>query len=727
LLKILRRLFSPELLRGPVISVAVLLVLTEAMYLRPSVLAGSRVLGGTDFYQMHVRRMEFVRNALFGAQHALPGWYPYEFMGTPFSANLQSFPWIPTRLVLLLLDPNVAYGVGVALAATLAALFTYLFCRRAGLSQIGAVTAGWTFACSGQFVSRVLAGHLPVLEAYPALPLLLWLADRTLSPDRVDRQARDLLALAAASGCVALAGHPQVPAYALATALTYVIARGRGRQRLKAAGAMLLGLGTTLAAWWPMLLLIQRSTRVLHLAQADNDIALPYRRLLALIAPGFDGWAGSIELAAEHPFGGYPNGAYFWETTAYIGLFPLAVIAFLFVRSLIKKRVPAWPWGFLAAVGIGALILALPITTPLRNIIPGTLLRSPARLLYISTFSASVAVGFGVSAFLRSSVLTPRARHALVACCLLFHAFDLIGFGRLFVQTQDRQRPQNAPYQKTLAHEVRDGRIAVDQELFGVFNDRFDAATVFDSLLLASPYLTMVRLMGQPPDVNRQLFDASDLTLPALQASGVRFLVAVTPVVRIEREHRGDRIDLTLVDSSNSFADLYRVPDPAPRASFVSYFMAEYMPREKILDAFATQKGADRFLLLPEDARAQAPPIQGTAQAGIPAQVIYSRPSSDEIQLDTVTDQSGFVYLVEAYDPGWSAQVDGNRAPVVLANGFAMAIPATPGRHTIRLSYRTPGRTLGVVLSLLSACLLAGLVRTGRGNAGRSVCNREHD
>ncbi|HEV2689996.1 MAG TPA: hypothetical protein VGV35_15660 [Bryobacteraceae bacterium] len=188
--------------------------MTEAVYVRPLMLSGREVLIGSDYFQLHIRRIKFARDALFGAGHFLPGWYPRELMGTPFWANLQNFPWIPTRLVLLLFDPEMAFGVGVAIAAALAAVFTYLYCRRAGLSEIGAITAGWTFACSGFFASRVVAGHLPLLEAYAALPLLLWLADRAIAPDRVKKL--DFVALAIATAFIALSGHPQLPLYAIA-------------------------------------------------------------------------------------------------------------------------------------------------------------------------------------------------------------------------------------------------------------------------------------------------------------------------------------------------------------------------------------------------------------------------------------------------------------------------------------------------------------------------------
>ena len=142
-----------------VVAVALLITFTEAVYLPFPVLAGKQTLFGWDYMVLHIRRLAFAREALLGPQHMLPAWYPRELLGTPFSANVQSFPWIPSRLAILPLDPEKGYGAAVAIAAALAALFTYLFCRRAGFSRAGAVAAGWTFACAGFFASRVEVGH----------------------------------------------------------------------------------------------------------------------------------------------------------------------------------------------------------------------------------------------------------------------------------------------------------------------------------------------------------------------------------------------------------------------------------------------------------------------------------------------------------------------------------------------------------------------------------------
>src|SRR5688500_20306974 len=49
---------------------------------------------GLDYWHLHARRMQFARDAVFSPESALPGWYPREFLGTPFWANVQNFPFI---------------------------------------------------------------------------------------------------------------------------------------------------------------------------------------------------------------------------------------------------------------------------------------------------------------------------------------------------------------------------------------------------------------------------------------------------------------------------------------------------------------------------------------------------------------------------------------------------------------------------------------------------------
>jgi hypothetical protein len=666
------------------LAVAALLALTEAFYLRPGILLGADTLDGWDYGELHIRRIRFAREALFGVRHTLPAWNPHEVLGSPFAANLQSFPWIPTRLLLLPLDPAIAYAVAIALAAALSAIFTYLYCRRAGLTRLGSAAAGGTFACAGYFASRVMAGHLPLLEAYPALPLLLWLVDRALAPERAPRHRVDLAVLALGCACVVVAGHPQLPAYSVASALLYAL----WKRKPRAVAAITLGAGLALAVWWPMLLLIARSTRVLRLAAPDNDIAMPYRRLLALVMPGIHGWAQPVELAHIHPFTGFPNPAYFWDTASYIGILPPVAIAALLIACVIRKRIPDSRWTFLSCLGIAAFLGSLPFASPLLHLLPGTLLRSPARLLYLSTFCAAVALGVGVDAVRRA-----RWPLLVVAVLLCLHFADLWGFAHWFIHLTPREEDPPA-FHAIVDREAGDGRIAEERvdETFSN-DDRHDDAGGFDSIFLAPFYRGVLTLEGAPPDLNRQWIDASEFPVKALEATGVRFVITTNTRTDLER---------AAVDEDTN---LYRVPNPAPRADFFAGARIEFVAERQIPESFAADPR--NRLLLSLNTRKYSPPV-GSGTTDTP--VIYRRPSSDEILLRTSSREPGFVHVLEAYDPGWTATVDAAPAPVLPANGFAMAIPVPPGSHTVRLLYKTPGRAMGAALSLLSLALLAALI-----------------
>ena len=622
-----------------------LLLLTLVVYLPLSVLRGTRTLFGWDYTLLHVRRLQFLRDAVL-RHHFLPGWYPREMLGAPFSANLQSCPWIPTHWALLLFQPEDAYAAGVALAAALAALFTYLYCRRAGLSAIASMCAGWTFAAAGFFAVRVITGQLSTLEAYPSLPLLLWLADRALDPRRAASQRLDLAAMAIATAVVVTAGHPQIPAYSVGAALLYIGWRARGRLRFRLWGATLLGVGASWIAWWPMLLLIRRSTRALPLDPSPNDIPLPLHRLLGLIAPGIDGWPAGMKLAVDHPFRGYPHPSYFWDTFAYVGVLPVVAAAVLLAMCVVQRRRPASRWMFLGVIGVLAVLAAVPWMDQLRALPSVTILRSPARLLYLTTFALSVAAGLGLDALLawKPAGRTVLVRMGVVAC-LAWHAWDLGHITGQFVLPTTWNVADVPELRQALLREGGNARVAADRLLLlRPLLDRDDAGG-YDSILLADTYRAVLALTGAAPRSNEELIDASVWPVPALEAAGVRFVIT-----------RGTRPDLELAISS---ADLrmYRVAHPAPRAS-----------------------------------------------------VDYQRPSSDQILLRSSQPQPGVIHVLESYSPGWTADVDGIPALVSKASGFAMAIPVPAGEHAIRLQYHTPGRRTGAVVSALSLGLLAALL-----------------
>jgi hypothetical protein len=379
--------------------------------------------------------------------------------------------------------------------------------------------------------------------------------------------------------------------------------------------------------------------------------------------PGMHGWPRQVELADSHPFTGFPNPAYFWDTASYVGILPLVAIAAFGIGCVVRKRRPSSTWAFLACLGVSAFLCSLPLASPLLHLLPGTLLRSPARLLYLSTFCAAVALGAGVDA------IRPRqavVRNALLAVVLSAHFLDLWGFAHWFIQVNPREEGKPA-FQAILDRETGDGRIAEQRVYQMVSNDdRHDDVGGFDSIFLARFYQGILALAGAPPGVNRQLIDGSEFPVKALEATGVRFVITTKT-----------RTDLQLA-ASDEDTNLYRVKNPAPRAEFV-----------------ATAGAARRW-------------------ASHRSTVDYQRPSSDEILLRTISDRAEFVHVLEAYDPGWTATVDAAGAPLLPADGFAMAVPVPAGNHTVRLRYETPGRAMGAGLSLLSLACLVWLIASTR-------------
>jgi hypothetical protein len=144
---------------------------------------------------------------------------------------------------------------------------------------------------------------------------------------------------------------------------------------------------------------------------------------------------------------------------------------------------------------------------------------------------------------------------------------------------------------------------------------------------------------------------------------------------------------------------VFRVLDPLPRAYAVS--------GSRTLDGLAAYKAlsdpsfAERDeVILPEGPA--SPPVPGFRGS---ARILERRP--DRLRLEADLSDGGYVVVLEGYEAGWHARVDGRTAAVLRANTAFRAVPVGPGRHEIALVYRPMSAALGVTVS--AAAALAGL------------------
>jgi hypothetical protein len=105
------------------------------------------------------------------------------------------------------------------------------------------------------------------------------------------------------------------------------------------------------------------------------------------------------------------------------------------------------------------------------------------------------------------------------------------------------------------------------------------------------------------------------------------------------------------------------------------------------------------------------------SEAGSVAHIVAYEP--EQVQLRVNLDAPGYLVLTDTYYPGWTAEVDGQPAPIYRADLYFRAVPLDAGDHQITLRFQPASARLGLGLSLaawLALALLFALIssRIGR-------------
>ena len=138
---------------------------------------------------------------------------------------------------------------------------------------------------------------------------------------------------------------------------------------------------------------------------------------------------------------------------------------------------------------------------------------------------------------------------------------------------------------------------------------------------------------------------------------------------------------------------LQRVPEPLPR----SYVVGAVRSSGGDALALMLDPGFDPRREVVLDQAVERPEPAGFRGA---SRIVDSR--ADRVVLETQASASGFVVLLDGFDPGWRARLDGEPAPVLRANAVFRAVAVPQGQHRVELVYRPRGLLLGLAVSFLS-------------------------
>jgi hypothetical protein len=124
------------------------------------------------------------------------------------------------------------------------------------------------------------------------------------------------------------------------------------------------------------------------------------------------------------------------------------------------------------------------------------------------------------------------------------------------------------------------------------------------------------------------------------------------------------------------------------------------------------------FLSGEVDAVEGAPmPLPGPSSDGH-ATIVEYRPEA--IRIEVETPQPAVLILVDAFEEGWAAKIDGGSTlPIFRTNGLVRAVMIPAGRYQVLFNYETPWLRLGAWLSFIGIAI--SLLLIWRGWEGRRV------
>ena len=331
-----------------------------------------------------------------------PLWNPYNFSGAPLLANFQSAVFYPFNFVYLLLPQIWAWSVLVMLQPFLTLVFTFLYCRKIGISRLGSYFSSISFSFSSfmtVWLEYNTIGHV-----------ILWLPLILLSLEKLFEKRTVIWSLILVISITSslFAGHIQIFTYLLIFVLIYSFARIR-KISLFLISLLTLSLGIGAVQLVPGIELITQAARSAHAYDLIvNKILIQSWQLIMLFVPDFFGNPATRNYWIQDTYVG---------DVIYIGLIPLFFVIFaLFIKNNFFTK-----FFTLATIALFVIITLNPLTQLIYKInIPLISSNSSNLLVFILCFSMSILCGFGVDVFIKNKYSFKKYLRILVPFILVF-------------------------------------------------------------------------------------------------------------------------------------------------------------------------------------------------------------------------------------------------------------------------------------------------------------------
>jgi hypothetical protein len=692
----------------------------------------------TDIYAYTVPNFRYAAEAISRGDGVL--WNALQNCGQPFFGLSSSGLLYPPNALYALGDTPSALLLSVVFHLVVAGTGAYQLSRALGLGPIGALCGSLAFQLGSSCLA--LASWNPALLApYAWLPWCMWMIERLL----VRPGPGPAVGLGAVLALQIFAGFPQT--------------------------VFLSGQLVALRVVWEFVVRRRRIDRSLASALVIA-VALPGLLGAAQLLPAAETAAASLRAeglpAADHGSSGETAWNTFREQFAlrsvgYGNLFTATgalLIGFAF-RSASTRSLVCF---YLAA---GALHFVLAFWAPLYELYASAPIvrafRQPSRLLWVTSFAASVLVGMGADGVAKLRSGEPKVWRLCTGPLLAFTAFALLapdGLRRTEIAMVAVALPLAVAGTVVGGRWLDLARVAIpvllvinlvsvsahsylrnlgdltplfaERDAFASLRERmtphdrvltlgppadfsvmpksaslFGVASLSDYEPLASGRYArlFVRLYGDQKLVRTRQFIfprlGPQLNRPLLNLTAGRYLLAKgNRALEVVRRAR-PRLPVALELGDTL---VFRNPRALPRAYYVP--RVEMIPdAEALLARLASDDHQPLEVALIESPTSEGFSGKRTTGKGV---VQFVADQSESVSLAVDATDSGFVVLTDQYYPGWSARVNGEPARIERAN-FAFRLVRVPqGRSRVDFVYEPLSVSVGLAISSVSWTAVLG-------------------
>jgi len=660
-------------------------------------------------------------------QGIIPYWNNFSFSGTPLLATFHSTVLSPWNLFFLL-PKYLGWGMNIFTSVLFAAMSMYFYLTVLVKNRIARIVGALVFSLAGPMTTWVEFGT--AVWAAGSIPLILLGMEMAI----IYHKPKYYSLITVSTVLLVLSGHVQLLTYAMIIVPIYVFFRARNLKKIfLAILSMAVGFLLTAIQLIPTADFYTRSIRADDKYSSTFNYGLvPVTELIRFWVPDFFG----------NPVTGNTWGGFIYhEYASFLGtlIIPLVIAALFYRRSF---AVFFFSGLFLVSLFFvldqplsrGFFALPLPLITYSSasrlfflsvlggSVLAATFLDSPKwkRVLLITIFLMIITVIANLitpeifqKISLKNSLLPvlqltilgflifSKKNHRLIPLIILvLITFDL---SRYFLKYNPFVRSDlifpPTPVIDYLKQSLSQFRLTREPGALMPPNTwsmyGFENIEGYDPLYLTG-YNRFFHVVNNQPYFNTagRYSELTDFNPAFLDATNVRFLLSIKPKDPDQISPYTSRIKamnypLVFTDGNTQ---IYQNPNVLSRAYFV-----------KKIHTVPTEVDLANILNDPNfNPRETAVLIKSPDRKSGSGQVRNYLSGPNTFSFEVSASSAGFMVIANAYDPGWSAAVNGQPVAVVRSNGGLLGIDVPVGDFKVVFRYLPPFMSLAVTLSALT-------------------------